>query len=102
VNRTLAALSFVLFAAAAYAQLPVPTRPIAFSNATVIDVKNGRSMPATTVVVAGNRIASVNTSREARLPDDARVIDASGKFLIPGLWDMHAQLGAGGASRPGE
>ena len=42
-----------------------------------------------TVLVRGTRIESVGASRSVRVPVGTRVIDATGKFLIPGLWDMH-------------
>jgi len=43
-----------------------------------------------TVVVEGNRIAAVGRTGKVRIPKSAQVVDARGKFLIPGLWDMHA------------
>jgi imidazolonepropionase-like amidohydrolase len=45
-----------------------------------------------TVVVEGTRITAVGTAASVRVPSGARVIDARGKYLIPGLWDMHAHL----------
>lgn len=67
---------------------------LAFTHVTVIDVAARdaarASKPDQTVVVAGNRVIAVG--RDIRIPEGARVIDASGKFLIPGLWDMHAHL----------
>ena len=42
-----------------------------------------------TVVVRGDRIDTVAKSAKAPMPKNAQVIDAKGKFLIPGLWDMH-------------
>ena len=41
------------------------------------------------VVISGNRITFVGAAAGARVPKNARVIDGRGKFLIPGLWDMH-------------
>jgi imidazolonepropionase-like amidohydrolase len=61
---------------------------VVFTHVTVIDVTRGLLRPDITVVVAGNRIAAVGKS--AMVPHNAKVIDATGKFLIPGLWDMHA------------
>jgi imidazolonepropionase-like amidohydrolase len=65
-------------------------QPIVLKNATVIDVKSGKLLPATTVIVSGNRIAAIGMSKKVRIPPNATVIDATGKYLIPGLWDMHA------------
>jgi len=45
--------------------------------------------PDNTVLVAGNRITFVGPAANATVPAGARVIDGRGKFLIPGLWDMH-------------
>src|ERR1700720_882772 len=42
-----------------------------------------------TVVIDGGRITRVDKKRLARIPKTAKEIDATGKYLIPGLWDMH-------------
>ena len=55
----------------------------------MIDVASGATHPDNTVLVAGNRITFVGPAANARVPAGARVIDGRGKFLIPGLWDMH-------------
>jgi len=55
----------------------------------VIDVASGATHPDNTVLVAGNRITFVGPAANARIPAGAKVIDGRGKFLIPGLWDMH-------------
>lgn len=90
-------LPFILFATSAYAQMPAASqRPIVFTGATIIDVKVGRPRPGMSIVVVGNRIAAVGRTGNVRIPTDAHVIDASGKYLIPGLWDMHAHVGASG------
>ena len=53
--------------------------------------------PDMTVVVTGNRIATLEPSRGVRIPKGALTLDATGKFLIPGLWDMHAHHEGTGA-----
>src|SRR6266542_3086169 len=42
-----------------------------------------------TVLIAGRRLAVIGRTGAVSLPHDAEIVDASGKFLIPGLWDMH-------------
>src|SRR5262249_55640966 len=42
-----------------------------------------------TVIVEGDRIASVLIGAMVKMPANTRLIDGRGKFLIPGLWDMH-------------
>jgi imidazolonepropionase-like amidohydrolase len=66
-----------------------PACPVVFTHVTVIGLTGALSKSDITVVVAGNRIAAVGKSGKVRIPKDAQVVDASGKFLIPGLWDMH-------------
>src|SRR4051794_31455644 len=62
-------------------------RPIVFTNVTVIEMRGDRPKPNMTVIVSGNRIAAIG--RKVKLPKNAQTIDASGKFLMPGLWDNY-------------
>src|SRR5688500_3278679 len=80
----------ILSLMSAYAQAPAPSRrAIVFTRATVIDVTNGRPRPGMTIVVVRMRMAALGKVGAVRLPRDAQVIEATGKYLIPGLWDMH-------------
>ena len=58
-------------------------------DVSIIDVESGYIIPNRSVVVKGNRIASVSPSADMETPAGARLIDGAGKFLIPGLWDAH-------------
>jgi cytosine/adenosine deaminase-related metal-dependent hydrolase len=55
----------------------------------VIDVASGVTHSDKTVIVSGNRISFVGPAAGAKIPAGARVIDGRGRYLIPGLWDMH-------------
>jgi|SRR5215472_15246449 len=69
---------------------PRPThKPLAFTHVTVIDVDGGPTLTDRTVLVIDNRIAAVGPAGKVDRPKDTLVVDASGKFLTPGLWDMH-------------
>jgi imidazolonepropionase-like amidohydrolase len=59
------------------------------TNVTVIDTRFGGLRGDLTVVVDGTRIARVENSELVKPPPGAQVVDGTGKFLIPGLWDMH-------------
>jgi imidazolonepropionase-like amidohydrolase len=61
-------------------------------NVTVIDCTGAKPESAMTVVVRNGRIAELGKAAGVKLPNGARIIDGSGKFLIPGLWDMHGHL----------
>jgi imidazolonepropionase-like amidohydrolase len=63
---------------------------LAIQHVTVIDATGKPAQPDLTVVIEGGRIASVTPSAKAKIPKGAQIVDGVGKFLIPGLWDMHA------------
>ncbi|HEU5471294.1 MAG TPA: amidohydrolase family protein [Actinophytocola sp.] len=62
---------------------------LVFTNATLIDGTGALPRPGTTIVVAGNRIAAVGRHGIAP-PDGVRVVDLRGKYVLPGLWEMHS------------
>ena len=66
-----------------------PQAPIALTHAVLIDGADSVPRVDQTIVVRGTRIATVGPSRTTPVPKDARVFDARGGFVIPGLWDMH-------------
>jgi len=81
-----------------FAELPerLARRPGTFAlvGASVVDVDKGRLLPNQTVVVDGDRILAVGPSGSFPIPEGMERIDARGKTLLPGLWDMHVHLGA--------
>ena len=70
---------------------------VAIVHVAVIDVATGTARTDQTVLIRGTRIISVQPSKDARIPSDTRIIDATGKYLIPGLWDSHVHLSYLGA-----
>ncbi len=77
--------------------LAQPTRltqpkTLVFTHVTLIDATGSPAQPDMTVVITGERITTLGRTSKVRPPKGAQVIDASGKFLIPGLWDMHTHL----------
>ena len=70
-------------------------RAIVLTEVTVIDATGAEPRPNCAVIIRGNRIDSiVDANRRASIPKAARIIRAPGKFVIPGLWDMHVHLTA--------
>jgi len=61
----------------------------AFTHATVIDPDQSRVYHDTTVLVRGDRIEAVGPTGALGVPDGARVVDLRGRFVVPGLADMH-------------
>lgn len=69
---------------------------IAITHVTVIDATGAPAKPDFTVILQGSRVTAVGPSASIPVPHGPKVIDGSGKFLIPGLADMHIHLtGAG-------
>jgi imidazolonepropionase-like amidohydrolase len=85
----------VLALLVAYAALPtaVASQTVAIPDVTIVDVREGVARPGMTIVVSGDRIAAVGPSGSVEVPGDARMVDGTGRFLIPGLWDMHVHTG---------
>jgi imidazolonepropionase-like amidohydrolase len=63
--------------------------PLVLTHVTVIDATGAPAQPGMTVVIETGRIAAVGKTGQVPVPDGARVVNTAGKFLIPGLWDMH-------------
>jgi len=74
--------------------LPAQSDSLAIVHVTLIDATGAPAKPHMTVVVAADRIGEVGPAARVRVPVGAQVIDGTGKFLIPGLWDMHVHLGS--------
>lgn len=88
-------LLIVLLLASAGTSSPRSVSPIiaaatiAITHVTVVDVTGGPPRRDQTVLIDGSRIAAVGPTSRVRIPPGSRIIDGTGKYLIPGLWDMH-------------
>jgi imidazolonepropionase-like amidohydrolase len=75
---------------------PSAQQSIAITHVTLIDATGSDPKSDVTVVGADGKIQSIAPSSSTQIPSDARIIDATGKFLVPGLTDFHLHLtGAG-------
>src|SRR5690606_13785457 len=72
---------------------------LAITRVTVIDVETGERLPDQTVLVEGDRITAVGRSSEVAVPAGASVVEATGQYLIPGLWDLHVHGARDGRAR---
>ena len=68
---------------------------LVITGVTVIDVDSGERQSSVSVLIDGDRIAAVG--RDVAIPPGAQSVNGDGKFLIPGLWDMHAHHQFAGA-----
>ncbi len=80
---------------------PPAASAVAIINGDVFDSERGVVLPRRTVIIRGERIVAVGPGDSVAVPAGATVIDAAGKTVMPGMWDMHthafllSQSGAG-------
>ncbi len=99
-NRSIlcTALALLLFAQsipaiAAQPQSPPPRDSVfAFINVNVVPMDKERLVPSQTVIIRAGRIAEIGPAGRVRLPKEAVKIDGRGKYLMPGLVDMHVHM----------
>jgi imidazolonepropionase-like amidohydrolase len=66
---------------------------IVFKNVNLFDAESGKIIPNQDVYISDNRIRDVRPAQYTTAPYTVDVIDATGKTLLPGLWDLHAHVG---------
>jgi len=90
-NKTATWLFLLLLTVLMSGRSSALTQPkqLALIHVTVIDATGAPPKPEMTVVITGDHITVLGKTGKVRIPKSAEVVDASGKFLIPGLWDMH-------------
>jgi imidazolonepropionase-like amidohydrolase len=81
---------FLLLSLLPAAPSPVPV--VVIRGGILVDVHTGAQVADSLIVVEGERIKQVGRGSEIAVPREARVIDAHGKWIIPGLMDMHAHI----------
>ena len=67
----------------------VSSPSLALVGVTIVDIEDGTLRSDMAILVTGERITSVLSTREAEIPETIETFDGNGLFVIPGLWDMH-------------
>lgn len=70
------------------------TADLVIEHAAVVDVRDGTVLSDQTIFVEGSRVVAIAPSSRSPSPPGARVVDGSGRFVIPGLWDSHVHSAA--------
>ena len=94
-SRLLLSFMIALFAVQDAAPVHCPSCVVAITHVTVINPGTSSVSADQTVTMEGTQITSVTPSAKATIPNHARVIDAHGQYLMPGLWDMHVHSAFG-------
>lgn len=82
-------VAFCLTATAQNSATSAPQSEIYITHVTVIDTETGKEATDQTVVISDGKIADVAKTKNLAAPASARIVDGRGKYLIPGLRDMH-------------
>ncbi len=88
-------ISFTVLLLAFFNPPPACSQSILITHVTVINPGSAEVLANRSVLITGTRITAVAASDAFQPPKDARVIDAHGQYLIPGLWDMHVHSAFG-------
>lgn len=88
-RRAIAPLLLILLALPCLAERKPLPHILVLTNVTVIDVSGGPPAHNLTVVIRNDRIDAISKRAVIHLGRNVQVVNATGKFLIPGLWDMH-------------
>lgn len=67
-----------------------PARKLAILGATLEDSTGAGPVKDSVILIERGVITAVGPRSQASIPKDATILDASGKYAVPGLWDMHA------------
>ena len=90
-------VAFLLVGTLALPGLPKTTgdsNSIVFLHVTIVDMNGGPPKRDYALVIRGERIDDIRPAAQFQAPEGAQVVDARGKFVIPGLWDMHVHIGS--------
>ena len=92
-QRFAAFLSLFVAANCLFVACKRPQRSIlAITHVTVIDMSGAPAVPDQTVFIKKEKIIELGSSNSTAVPDSAKILDAHGEFLVPGLSDMHLHL----------
>jgi imidazolonepropionase-like amidohydrolase len=69
-----------------------PPTSVAFTNVSVVPMDSSKVVPNQTVIVTGDRITAVGPAKTTRVPEGAVQVDGQGKYLMPGLAEMHGHI----------
>ena len=90
--RTHTAILLATLALTGPSALRSQTPSYAIDNVNVVDVATGTILAGQRVVITGSRISALGGAPGVAVPPNAVRIDGSGKYLIPGMWDMHVHV----------
>jgi len=73
-------------------QQAISSDALAITHVTIINLDGEPPKPEMTVLIRGGKISAIGKTGQSQIPENARQFDGTGKFLMPGLWDMHVHI----------
>ena len=77
---------FILLLSVSYGSI---AQTLALTHVTIVDVETGKAIPDQTIIIDSNRITALGKTGKLKTPASATIIDATGKYIMPGLIDAH-------------
>jgi len=93
---------FAMLELSPHAEPPQRSELLLLTHVTIINPRVNRPQFDMTVVFQDGQIVRVSRSDQIEVPAHSHAVDATGKYLIPGLWDMHVHLGDSDADKLGD
>src|ERR1044072_7404617 len=87
-RRIYVIIFLILFSPSLFSQTSTDTL-VCFTHVSVVNVISGKVDSNQTVVITNGRISATGPFKKIKVPANTSVIDASGKYLMPGLTDAH-------------
>lgn len=100
IREHLAVVAFLAWAAATPAATLPAREPIAIVGVTIVDLERSHAPRPRTLLIKDGRIAAIMAAHDRRIPAAAQRVDGRGRFLVPGLVDMHVHLFNNASRRP--
>lgn len=69
-----------------------PPKSVAFANVSVVPMTGNQVLPNHTVVITGDRVTALGPAKTTRIPEGATRVEGQGKYLMPGLAEMHGHI----------
>jgi len=87
-----ATLAAVLFSGVATAQRTAVNSGLVLNGVTIVDTHTGALTPGRAIAIDGGKIVKIGPAGSITVSGTAKSIDARGKFVVPGFWNMHAHV----------
>jgi imidazolonepropionase-like amidohydrolase len=84
--------SFLMLSIVGVPAYATHAKNLAVTHVTIVDTSSLSLHTDQTLIIVDGRISAIRPSATAKLPKDVQIVDGRGKFLAPGLWDMHVHI----------